>query len=86
VLPRVHLVVSLLKRWLVGTHPGAVSPSISPTIWMSSHSGSTGGDRRAAASCSFGFTFWGKTRSSRTLRSTLTLWNTARRGGFNQLP
>ena len=24
-LPRVHLVVSLLKRWLVGTHQGAVS-------------------------------------------------------------
>jgi ISXO2 transposase-like protein/transposase-like zinc ribbon protein len=25
-LPRVHLVVSLLKRWLVGTHQGAVRP------------------------------------------------------------
>jgi transposase-like protein len=25
VLPRVHLVVSLLKRWLVGTHQGAIS-------------------------------------------------------------
>jgi hypothetical protein len=24
-LPRVHLVVSLLKRWLTGTHQGAVS-------------------------------------------------------------
>ena len=24
-MPRVHLVVSLLKRWLVGTHQGAVS-------------------------------------------------------------
>src|SRR5437899_5555257 len=24
-LPRVHLVVSLLKRWLIGTHQGAVS-------------------------------------------------------------
>ena len=24
-LPRVHLVASLLKRWLVGTHQGAVS-------------------------------------------------------------
>lgn len=24
-LPRVHLVVSLLKRWLLGTHQGAVS-------------------------------------------------------------
>ena len=25
-LPRVHLVISLLKRWLLGTHQGAVSP------------------------------------------------------------
>jgi hypothetical protein len=24
-MPRVHLVVSLLKRWLAGTHQGAVS-------------------------------------------------------------
>ena len=24
-LPRVHLVISLLKRWLLGTHQGAVS-------------------------------------------------------------
>ena len=24
-LPRVHLVVALLKRWLIGTHQGAVS-------------------------------------------------------------
>lgn len=26
-LPRVHLVVSLLKRWLLGTHQGAISPA-----------------------------------------------------------
>jgi len=26
-LPRVHLVASLLKRWLLGTHQGAVSPA-----------------------------------------------------------
>jgi transposase-like protein len=26
-LPRVHLVVSLLKRWLLGTHQGAVNPA-----------------------------------------------------------
>lgn len=25
-LPRVHLVISLLKRWLLGTHQGAISP------------------------------------------------------------
>ncbi|MCL1927016.1 MAG: IS1595 family transposase [Syntrophorhabdaceae bacterium] len=26
-LPRVHLVASLLKRWILGTHQGAVSPA-----------------------------------------------------------
>jgi transposase-like protein len=26
ILPRVHLVISLLKRWLMGTHQGAVQP------------------------------------------------------------
>jgi hypothetical protein len=26
-MPRVHRVVALLKRWLLGTHPGAVSPA-----------------------------------------------------------
>ena len=26
-LPRVHRVISLLKRWLLGTHQGAVSPA-----------------------------------------------------------
>ena len=26
-LPRVHLIASLLKRWLLGTHQGAVSPA-----------------------------------------------------------
>ncbi len=26
-LPRVHRVASLLKRWLLGTHQGAVSPA-----------------------------------------------------------
>jgi hypothetical protein len=25
-MPRVHYVMSLLKRWLMGTHQGAVSP------------------------------------------------------------
>jgi transposase-like protein len=29
-LPHVHLVVSLLKRWLMGTHQGAVSPEHLP--------------------------------------------------------
>jgi len=26
-LPRVHLVVSLLKRWILGTHQGAINPA-----------------------------------------------------------
>ena len=26
-LPHVHLIVSLLKRWLLGTHQGAVEPN-----------------------------------------------------------
>lgn len=26
-LPQVHLVISLLKRWLLGTHQGAVQPT-----------------------------------------------------------
>lgn len=25
-LPRVHQTLSLLQRWLLGTHPGAISP------------------------------------------------------------
>ena len=25
-MPRVHRVISLLKRWLIGTHQGAISP------------------------------------------------------------
>lgn len=32
-LPRVHLVVSRLKRWLVGTHQGAVSRTHLPYYW-----------------------------------------------------
>ena len=39
-LPRVHLVASLLKRWLLGTHQGAV-PLISTTTSTSSRSDST---------------------------------------------
>ncbi len=29
-MPGVHLVASLLKRWLLGTHQGAVSPAHLP--------------------------------------------------------
>jgi hypothetical protein len=34
-LPRVHLVVSLLKRWLLGRHQGAVAGSTWTITWMS---------------------------------------------------
>ena len=37
-MPRVHQVVSLLKRWLIGTHQGAVSHKLPTPIWTSSHS------------------------------------------------
>lgn len=50
-LPRVHLVVSHLKRWIMGTHQGAISHiSIWITIWMSSRFASTSGDQKAVAS------------------------------------
>jgi transposase-like protein len=52
-MPRVHRVISLLKRWLMGTHQGAVSHKHLGTIWMSSRSASTGGDQKAEASFSF---------------------------------
>ncbi len=47
-MPNVHLVASLLKRWLLGTHQGACTrPTCSPTS-TSSPSGLTGGDRERA--------------------------------------
>jgi transposase-like protein len=51
-LPRVHRVFSLLKRWLMGTHQEASVISILTTTWTSSASASTGEDRKAAASFS----------------------------------
>ena len=51
-LPRVHLVTSLLKRWLLGTHQGAVSPAhLAPTS-TSSPAGSTAGAHGTAGCCS----------------------------------
>ncbi len=41
-LPRVHRVVSLLKRWLLGTHQGAIGSTISTTTSTSSRFDSTG--------------------------------------------
>jgi len=46
-LPRVHLIASLLKRWLLGTHQGAVSRSTWITTWTSSRFVSIDGTRVA---------------------------------------
>ena len=51
-LPRVHLVASLLKRWLLGTHQGAVSREHLDYSWTSSRSASTDGIRAAVGSSS----------------------------------
>src|ERR1039457_5522396 len=51
-MPRVHLVISLLKRWLMGPTRVRSVRSTSTTIWMSSRSASIGGDRKAAANSS----------------------------------
>ena len=51
-LPRVHRVASLLKRWLLGTHQGLSVTSIWTTTWTSSRSASTGGPRARAANFS----------------------------------
>ena len=49
-MPRVHRIAGLLKRWLLGTHQGAVHLNICLTTWMNSPFGSTAGSRRAEAS------------------------------------
>jgi len=54
VLPRVHRVASLLKRWLLGTHQGAVSREISTTTSTSLRSGSTVVPHATAGCCSTG--------------------------------
>ena len=54
-LPRVHRVVSLLKRWLLGTHQGRVGHAhLDYYLLTSSRSGSTGVGRSIEASCSSG--------------------------------
>ena len=50
-LPRVHRVFSLLKRWLLGTHQEPAGSNISRITWTSSHSASTGASRAAGANC-----------------------------------
>jgi hypothetical protein len=54
VLPHVHLVASLVKRWMLGTHPGAVTTHSSTTTSTSSPSASTAATRASAACCSTG--------------------------------
>ena len=52
-LPRVHLAISLLKRWMLGTHQGAVSHEHSGLpISTSSCSASIGADHAVGASSS----------------------------------
>ena len=53
-LPRVHRVISLLKRWVLGTHQGAVNPRTWITTWTSSRFASIAGHRTIAASFSIG--------------------------------
>lgn len=51
-LPRVHLVISLLKRWLMGIHRAQSAISIWATTWTSSPFASTVVNHAAGASCS----------------------------------
>ncbi len=53
-MPRVHRVASLLKRWLLGTHQGGVATTTCLIIWMNSRFASIAGNPRAAGSSSFG--------------------------------
>jgi len=54
-LPRMHLIASLLKRWLLGTHQGAVSRAHLDLLPGRVHiRGSTDRARKAEASCSTG--------------------------------
>ena len=50
-LPHVHQVASLLKRWLLGTHQGAIVMLIWNTIWMNSRFVLTAARRSHAESC-----------------------------------
>jgi hypothetical protein len=51
VMPHVHRVASLVQRWLLGTHQGAISHDRSTTTSTSSRSASTGA-AHATAGCS----------------------------------
>jgi hypothetical protein len=73
-LPREHRVVSLLKRWLLGTHQGAVARCRGPTwtiTWTSSCRGSTGGRPIITGSCSTGWS----NRQWRSIWSRMRHWS-----------
>ena len=53
-MPRVHRVVSLLKRWLTGTHQGAVSRKHLDYYLDGFLSDSIAADPKAEGSCSSG--------------------------------
>ena len=65
-LPAVHRVASLAKRWLLGTHQGSVDEAHLPAYLTSSSSASTAAARAAAAWSSTGSWSWppGTTRSA----------------------
>ena len=50
-LPRANRVASLLQRWLLGTHQGAVAAAHLDTIWTNSRSGSTSALPARAVGC-----------------------------------
>ncbi len=75
-LPRVHRVVSLLKRWILGTHQGAASPSatsISTPTSTNSPSASTAASPEVEASSS---TAW-CSRPSPSNRCPTSRWSEA---------
>ena len=70
-LPRVHRAVSLLKRWMLGTHQGAMVASISATTSTNSSSASTGARRPREGSSSSGW----HSRPSRSPRRPTKDWS-----------
>ena len=61
-LPGVHRVASLAKRWLLGTHQGSVEDTTCRATWTSSPSASTAADPAAAG--------WSSTASSSSPSAT----------------
>ena len=55
VMPSVHFVAALLKRWLLGTFHGGLAESTSATTWTSSPFATIAGPRGPGACCSTGF-------------------------------